>query len=517
MAIPQTPASPAPASLAHKALAVCCALLLVVSLLPLYGISLFNHPYYDDFGFSARVHAVWQKTHSLPQVLETAVTSARETRDTWQGTYTGTFLSNLQPGVFSEGYYFLTTVLLLSAYLLCFGYFFKAVFGTLLGLSPADTVTLTSLLLLLLCQFLPDPGEAFFWFNGGIGNTFIYSLLALSLGLCVTLFKGKNRRGKVLILAALPMLMILLGGGSYGGGIFGLLCYGLLTLWTFLRRRRLKWHFAALTLLFLACFLYSVAAPGNGVRASVMGYRVSPLAAVWQSLTYGTALAGSYVRLPLLAVTLLLLPCFLTAAQRLAFRFPHPWLFILGGLCLYCAQFAPPLYAMGSIGGGRIEDTYYQSFVVLWFLGVFYLAGHLVQGRLAQGLTLPTLPTMASRRWLIPCLCLFLVGCMAFQRPQDATYGLRNTAGGSALRSLLTGEAQRYHQEMKAREALLNDPSLSQVTLAPLTAVPEVFMEDLLVPGAPYNVRDSLCSYYGKTDIHLDLGSPGASPIFMRK
>ena len=39
-------------------LALLCAGLLLAGTLPLYAIAFYNHPYYDDFGFSADVRAV---------------------------------------------------------------------------------------------------------------------------------------------------------------------------------------------------------------------------------------------------------------------------------------------------------------------------------------------------------------------------------------------------------------------------------------------------------------------------
>ena len=36
------------------------AALLLVSLVPMYALSFFNHPCYDDFGFSIRTHAAVQ-------------------------------------------------------------------------------------------------------------------------------------------------------------------------------------------------------------------------------------------------------------------------------------------------------------------------------------------------------------------------------------------------------------------------------------------------------------------------
>lgn len=83
-------------------------------------------------------------------------------------------------------------------------------------------------------------------------------------------------------------------------------------------------------------------------------------------------------------------------------------------------------------------------------------------------------------------------------------YGAQNMSGPSALLSMLSGEAQQYDREMKEREMLLNDEQQPVITLRPLTANPAVFMDDLLEIGAVYDVRPSLCAYYGKEAILLE-------------
>jgi hypothetical protein len=487
-----------------RLLAWLCALVLAASVLPLYVLSLYNHPYYDDYLFSAQVHAAWQKTHSLGAVLEAAVQSVAYTRATWQGTYTGTILSNVQPGVFSESLYFLTTFLLLTVFLLCFGFLLKVLFGDLLGLDKPSLVILISLALTLLVQLMPDPDEAFFWFNGGIGNTFIYSMLALSLGLCVKLLRAKRLALQILLLAALLLLMILLGGGSYGGGLFGLGLYGCLTAWAFLRKQPKAPLLLLLTLVFLGCFLYSMSAPGNTVRAGVIASGVSPVKAVAQALYYGTALAGSFLSLPTLGVTALVLPFLYTAAKASPFPFSHPWLWLGAGLGLFCTQLVPPLYGGVFIGGGRIVDTYWQSFAVLWLLYAFYLTGYTLRRmEKAQQAQALSLPSPVQRGLLLASALLLVVGCLGYKRPADKTYGLPNLSGISAALSVVTGEARQYDLEMTAREALLNDPSQPEITLSPLSRVPEVFMKDLLIPGSADDPRPALLEYYGKTAIRL--------------
>ena len=85
--------------------------------------------------------------------------------------------------------------------------------------------------------------------------------------------------------------------------------------------------------------------------------------------------------------------------------------------------------------------------------------------------------------------------------PLSGRYAVRYPV--SAWLSLLDGEAAQYDREMTERERLLNDESQPVVTLAPLSAVPRIFMEDELTPGAIYDVRPSLCQYYGKEAIWL--------------
>ena len=100
-------------------------------------------------------------------------------------------------------------------------------------------------------------------------------------------------------------------------------------------------------------------------------------------------------------------------------------------------------------------------------------------------------------------LCLSLAGCLGCRYPGDTLYGVQNMTGNSAWLSLASGEAAQYDREMTERERLLNDGAQPVVTLEPLTAVPRIFMEDELEPGAVYDVRPSLCRYYGKEAILL--------------
>ena len=479
----------------QKVFACLCVLVLFLSTLPLYAIAFHNHPYYDDFGFSAAVHQAWKQTGDWGETFSAALDSARETRQYWQGNYTGTLLSNLQPGLFSENLYWIGNWFILTSLIAGVAFLMNTAFEKL-GLERWARVSLSSLALLIMIQFMPDVGEAFFWFNGGIGNTFIYALLAAMTAFCIRLYHARGFGiGQTV---ALAVLAVAVGGGSYGGGLFALCTGAAGLLWLFVRKGNKRWHFTALYVLLAGCFLYSVAAPGNSVRASYIPYQGTPVKTVLQSFYYGIGQMSANIRLPLIAVTLPLAPALFEAARKSTYQFRHPWLVLGAGICLYCTQFAPPLHSIASIGAGRIVNTYFISFVALWFFYAYYLAGYA-----ARRVQIPQLNVRQTGILLLVSLCLFGTGCLAFRRSGDVLYGAQNMSGPSALLSILTGEAAQYDREMTAREVLLNDDNQPVVTLEPLTVVPAVLMDDLIVPNAVYDARESLCLYYEKQAIHI--------------
>ena len=479
-----------------KWVAVACATLLLLGTLPLYAIAFYNHPYYDDYNFSADTHSVWQSTHSPAAVLAAALESAQAVRARWQGTYTGTFLSNLQPGVFSESLYWLTTFLLLSATLLGVGFLLWTLLRHVLHAGVAQAVIATSLTLFVSIQFLPAVNEAFFWFNGGVGNIFIYALLAFALALMLRLRKARG--GAAWLTLCLLALTVLLGGGSYGGGLLAILLYALAAALALRGRNRYRLVYMALALVLIACFAYNMSAPGNALRARAIGRGLSPLVAVARALYYGVALMGEYFSLPVAALALGLALVLYPLARDSAYRFRHPALVGLLGMLLFCAQLTPPLYAGVFLGGPRAYNTYYVSFLLLLMVCETYALGALARRLARDGQPAPGITPYAARFAAIAAACLFAVGCLGYKPDGETLYGPMHMAGGSAALSLVNGEARTYHREMLAREALLRDASQPTVTLAPLSRVPAVFMPDLLAPGALDDVRPALAHYYGK-------------------
>ncbi|MCI9383902.1 MAG: hypothetical protein HFI24_06805, partial [Lachnospiraceae bacterium] len=64
--------------------------------------------------------------------------------------------------------------------------------------------------------------------------------------------------------------------------------------------------------------------------------------------------------------------------------------------------------------------------------------------------------------------------------------------------SMVYGEAQVYHREIKEREAMYNDPSLREVVVEEVTYRPELLYFGTLTPDPDESRNQAMCDYYDK-------------------
>ena len=70
-----------------KRILILLALLFIVSLLPLLGLSTINHATGDDLGYGRLTHEAWIRTHSPGEVMKAAARTVKIYYGGWQGTW----------------------------------------------------------------------------------------------------------------------------------------------------------------------------------------------------------------------------------------------------------------------------------------------------------------------------------------------------------------------------------------------------------------------------------------------
>ena len=489
-----------------QALVWLCVAALLVTLLPLYALSFYNHACYDDFGFSIRTHEAWRDTGSLLSTLRAAVENTVTIRQTWEGTYATSFLSALQPALGGEGLYWLTTALLLTFFLLSLGFFLRQVVMRLLGADRQTFLLAFCCLSFVMIQFVPDLSEAFFWFNGGVAYTLMWSVMVLRLGVWVCFTQARGRWRKGLSALALALLTVVMGGAKYSTVLFAVLADALIVAYGFCKKRGDRWARLAIFALLLAGFVFSMTAPGNGVRARTLLGGMSAPRAILQAFYFGIALMGHWFSLPLLVVWALVAWQLSEALRGCPQRIHHPvWITVLC-VCLFCAQLAPTLYTGNYLGDGRTVNTYFYTFVLMSCALALYWTGWWIR-RTERQSPFPAIGT-AQRDGLrvaafAAAVGLLVAGCLSFRADGSETYGLSNTATGSALRSLLKGEAAAYDEAMDERDAALNDPEEPEVVLEPIEDVPQAFMGDALTGDNLDYVLSLYETYYNKQRVSV--------------
>ena len=496
-------------SLSRRAVAWLCALLLLASLLPMYALALYNHAFYDDYVFSLLTSVAWKDTGSVFAVLEAAVRNTVGIRQTWEGTYATSFISTFQPAIFGDSMYWLTTFALLTIFLLAVWFFLRQTLRGTFGAQRSTVVTAFAVLGFVMVQFVPDAAEAFYWFNGGVAYTLLWSVMLFTAGVWIVFERTETRGRSVALYIALVLLTVTVGGAKYSTVLFAMLLAGCFTAWAFRMRRPKRWAYLSLTLLLMVCFAFSAMAAGNGVRAQTLSGGMSAPKAIAEAVYFGVALMGHFFSLPLLAALLLLIPLMTPALRQCPWRFAHPvWVTLLAA-CLFCAQLTPTLYTGNYLGDGRVMNTYYYTYVLTLAHLTVYWTGFALrrrEGKLAlAGIALPA-PTAEKRlkaATLALVACMLVLGCVAYHPDGSLSYGPQNMAGGSALRSIMSGEGAAYDDAMDARDAQLNDPTLTDVTLSPIDGAPASFMGDALDSDNLEYVLNLYADYYDKASVSV--------------
>lgn len=245
---------------ALQRIAIILAVLFALSLLPVMAVAFYNHPRADDYTYGAVLRKVIDAGQGLPEAVAAIAAYVRSTYARWQGSFSAVMLFTLQPGVFSDNAYWLTTALTLLPLLLGTGMLLRQL-GKMLHAPRATVVLIFLALMTLSIQLVPDLNQTFYWFNGGCYYTFYYALsLMLLTGTLRICTDGKCRAGRT---ALCMLLAFFIGGGNYTTILVTLILLMLLLL-ALLVRKNPAWRQILLVMVaLLTAFAINAAAPAT--------------------------------------------------------------------------------------------------------------------------------------------------------------------------------------------------------------------------------------------------------------
>lgn len=467
-----------------KGVAVVCVLAFLAGLIPVLYLAGYVHATGDDFGYGTLTHAAWLDTHSFPAVFRAACETVKNYYTGWQGTWFSVFLFTLQPEVFSPDAYWIVPLLMLGFTIggvSIAGYYFlvqKAGFGL------SGFIGLDALVLFVLIQFIPSTKSAIFWYNGTAHYVvpFFLALVAVSTS---GMFMDT---GKWRFFAVSFLCMTFLGGASYLAALLAPL--GIVLCWLLYGRKKRRSLWLVLPVAAeMVGLVISLLAPGNTVRGGEeLGVSVGKAAAViLESFRQGGLTIAKYLS-EKTAMFLLLIPAAFLIWEELKgqeergngrFDYRFPGLFLAAMFCIYCAMFAPGLYAGTELSGG-VPNTIFQVFVLTGTASFVYLLGWLharrkmMRAKRGEGRMAGKAQALGKQKhekggsglenrkkqivWGAATL-VFLGGAfLGRSSVRDTTFFL-------CAEYIMSGQADDYKAQMEERQAILLDDTVLEAEL----------------------------------------------------
>lgn len=482
--------------------AVLAVVILVLSLIPLVLIAKYDHPCADDYRYGLLASQAW-KSGSISNVFSAAGQTVHDAYFEWQGTFSGIFLMALQPAIFGENLYFLTPIVIMTAFLISTFVLFQVVLIRYLNADKYSYIIICCVIAGLSLHFMPSPVEGLFWYNGAIYYTFFYSLSLILVSLILLFYQSNHLLGQLVYSLFIGVLGLIVGGGNFTAALVTavvlvyILIYGIV-----LKKKRFL--IAALA---LACELFglmiSATAPGNAVRQTYFLNRPTALGAVLQSFRTALVSIFQWTGLPVIVCMVFLIPIIYKIVRASDFLFPRPWLMPIMSFCAFSAQFTPPLYALGFSGPTRLLNVIYYSYYIFLLVNLFYIIGW-ISKQLQKNdvehaeLALFRKISILVQKNLLPVLScfalLFAIGCIS-------TNNVRKITGVSAFLSLRNGQATQYDREAIARLTVYDNPSLKQSRVNAFSAKPYVLYFNDIEPDKSNWRNVAVAKFYNKESV----------------
>lgn len=473
------------------------------SLIPLLLLEKYNFPCADDLGYSIYTRLAWVDTNSLGSVLIAACRKVAQIWQEWQGTYSSVFLMALQPGIFGDGFYWLTTWLLIGAVSLSVYYLFSGLFHICLECKKSLAIAAASVYLLIGIQCMVDKTQGLFWYNGAVHYMLPQAALFGLTGLLLRMAK-QERRSHWRFMAGI-LLIIYIGGGNLVTGLeCGIWLFTALVLTVPGKKDfpggNKKKAFARKLCLFLAAWAVSfginVIAPGNWSRQEEFLYRPGVIRSVFQSFYYCLDFVFTqWQDWTILIFILLMLPFVVKAVQnyRGTFCFPCPLLVPVYSFCLLSSMFTPSVYASGEPGAGRIYNIIYLTHLLFIVINLLYLYGWYWKKYGEKKMEQKDVSLYQAAVFCGAAFCFLItagVNADAF-------------ASTSAAASLVTGEAREYKRQQEERLEILLDDEIRDAELKDFTVKPYLLFYEDIEPDAGNWKNIRMRDYYRKNSVRL--------------
>jgi len=500
----------------RKNLVLCFALaiILFISLFPVFIVAEYDCAAGDDYNYGARAHLAYLAMGSVMDAIKAAAETTVATWYGWQGTWFDCFVFCLHPEVFSDSAYVIVPYIFVVMQVISFLIFAHHFIKTRWKLGKYLWLEVGLIFLIFSFQLVPSQKSAIFWWVGSVHYAMPMCMTLISIVLADRYLLEHG----TIDLIALIILATLLGGATYPAIILTTLSIFLMWLSkAVISKNRDKRDFALMIpfLLEMIGFVISVIAPGNAVRsASDLENGAQPsggaAATIVKSIIFSVQDAFEYfiAEKTFVVIALIFIGAITyyavyelrkgksTEITNIQDVFSHPVLFSVTLFLLNASVYAPRLYAGGEVSSGYFNFNFWTFFVCSSALAI-YLVSYTTFKCTEQNEIVSdgqvSKKKGVRKRVVVIGISIVVVMIAFFGR-----HGVKKYTDYVCLEYYLSGQADDYKEQMKLQRMLMTEEEVDDVI------VPEVNNEQgplmqMPIVADPDNVDNYMtASFYGK-------------------
>ena len=473
-------------------------LFLICSIIPIIWIAKYNVIGLDDYSNGVLSHRVWTETGSVWEFIKAAFLATKNDYFTWQGSFTYNFLCHVYPAYINAKFAWLTPIVMIGSLVLALRYLYSCLTKRFLTKKVDFADIIFCFFMIGIIQEMPSPVEGYFWYCGAVGYVFLHAFYFCLVG---TFICADNTRNSNIVRDILISIGAFFMGGSHyitalECAIFFVMYIGI----SLFNKEKILWWKWSATVLFFIGFAIQIFAPGNTVRQGASS-GMSAFTAIGSSFLYALKFGYHWLSFLKIIIFILVTPWMWRLLEYSRVRFTvRRGLFVLAlSFGVYASCFTAPLYGVGNINAGRVQDLIYIMLYVICAIDYYYLLG-LIKTKLRMNNT-ATRFTIHSKVYIIMLISGVLIALLSgvSNKNRYVTF--------SAVESLVKGEAKIYYEETMERYKLLNDETIKEVKLQPYSVHPYVlFSGDIVEEGnEDFWVNHAVQRYYAKDKVVLDV------------
>lgn len=458
-------------------------LIIVILMIPIFVVAFFNHPSADDFSYSFLTYEALQNNGNIFNLILSAIQTSIHFFKSWQGLYTSAFLLALQPAIFGEKFYALTTFIIIGTLLIGFTFLNKSIYKHILKTNNKKYILASLIIVFFLIETIPSPLEGLYWFNGSINYLFFFSLLLIEISILINYFYTQK---KINIIFSI-ILVILISGGNHIVAFACILINIIFFLLTLIKKKTILSMLPVL--LSIIFFIINITSPGTAIRASNFTHEKSILNTMYQTILMSFNYIKFWFNIPTILLIVSIIILHHNELKNIKINIKQIIILTIISYTLLASMMCIPYYAMGNFGAPRIINTFYFSFVLVFILLLCTIYSYIVDNFIKKQIIIKD--TVLNITLIIIIIYIGIIGT-------------NQSTSIQALEELTNGTLINYDIEINERLKLYLNPSVKNVLLKKINSKSKlVFLIDLEKDPNDWKNR-AVRDYYKKTSVYIN-------------